>query len=71
VLLVKFKVSTAVTMKNAVFMIHHLVLVRTDVSVEITTSIIRMTRISELGTTISLTSNRRKQRRNAIIHSYC
>jgi hypothetical protein len=33
--------------------------VRTDVSEEISTSIIRVTRIGELGTTLAVTSNRR------------
>jgi hypothetical protein len=39
-------------------------LVRTDVSEELSGSIIRVTRIGELGTTIATTSNRRKLRRN-------
>jgi hypothetical protein len=34
------------------------VLVRTDVSVEVNASIIRVTRIGELGTTSAVTSNR-------------
>jgi hypothetical protein len=34
-------------------------LVRTDVSEELSASIIRMTRIGELGTTLVITSNRR------------
>jgi hypothetical protein len=34
-------------------------LVRTDVSEELSTSIIRVPRIGELGTTLALTSNRR------------
>jgi hypothetical protein len=34
-------------------------LVRTDVSEELSASIIRVTRIGELGTTIAVTSNRR------------
>jgi hypothetical protein len=42
---------TAVTMKNAVFgMLRRVSLVRTDVSEECSASIIRVTRIGELGT---------------------
>jgi hypothetical protein len=40
-------------------------LVRTDVSEELSASIIRVTRIGELGTTLALTSNRRTLRRNS------
>jgi hypothetical protein len=39
-------------------------LVRTDVSEEPSASIIRVTRIGELGTTLAVTSNRRTLRRN-------
>jgi hypothetical protein len=39
-------------------------LVRTDVSEELSASIIRVTRIGELGTTLAVTSNRRTLRRN-------
>jgi hypothetical protein len=39
-------------------MLHRVALVRTDVSEEISASIIRVTRISELGTTLGETSNR-------------
>jgi hypothetical protein len=47
-------------MKNAISgMLSHVALVRTDVSEELSTSIIRVTRIGELGTTIAVTSNRR------------
>jgi hypothetical protein len=38
--------------------------VRSDVSEESSESIIRMTRISELGATLAVTSNRRTLRRN-------
>jgi hypothetical protein len=38
---------------------------RTDVSEEHTASIIRVTRIGELGITLAVTSNRRTLRRNA------
>jgi hypothetical protein len=41
-------------------------LVRTDVSEERSVSIIRVTRISELGTTLAVTSNRRKLRRKPL-----
>jgi hypothetical protein len=37
-------------------------LVRTDVSKESTASIIKMTRIGELGTTLAATNNRRRLR---------
>jgi hypothetical protein len=40
-------------------------LVRTDVSEELSTFFIRVTRIGELGTTLAVTSNRRTLRRNA------
>jgi hypothetical protein len=45
-------------------MIHHATLVRTDVSDERSTSIIRVIRIGELGTTLTVTSNRRTLRRD-------
>jgi hypothetical protein len=35
-------------------------LVRTDISEELSASIIRVTRISELGTTLAVTDNRRR-----------
>jgi hypothetical protein len=38
-------------------MLRHVVLVRTDVSEELSVSIIRVTGISELGTTLAITSN--------------
>jgi hypothetical protein len=38
-------------------MLHRVVLVRTDDSEEFSASIIRVTRISELGITLDLTSN--------------
>jgi hypothetical protein len=40
-------------------MLHRVALVRTDVSEELSSSFIRVTRISELGTTLAVTSNRR------------
>jgi hypothetical protein len=64
----RVEVFTAVTMKNGVFWDVALcvVLVRTDVSEERSASIIRVTRISELGTTLAVTSNRRTLRRNTM-----
>jgi hypothetical protein len=40
--------------------------VRTDVSEELSASFIRVTRIHELGTTLTVTSNRRTLRRNRL-----
>jgi hypothetical protein len=40
-------------------MLRRVVLVRTDVSEELSASVIRVTRIGELGTTLAVTSNRR------------
>jgi hypothetical protein len=55
---VRFEVSTAVTMKNAVFCdVSRVALVRTDVSEERIASITRETRIGEIGTTFAVTSN--------------
>jgi hypothetical protein len=45
-------------------MLGRVALVRTDVSEELSASIIRVTRIGERGTTLAVTSNRRKPRRN-------
>jgi hypothetical protein len=45
-------------------MLRHVDLVRTDVSEELGASIIKVTRISELGTTLAVTSNRRTLQRN-------
>jgi hypothetical protein len=59
----------AMTMNNAVFwMLHHVALVRTDISEEHSTSIISVTIIGELGT-ILVTSNRRMPQRNIIVTS--
>jgi hypothetical protein len=44
-------------------MLRHVALVRTDVSEELSASIISVTRIGELGTTLGVTSNRRTLRR--------
>jgi hypothetical protein len=46
-------------MKKGV-MLRCVVLVRTDVSEELSASFIRVTRIGELGTTLAVASNRRK-----------
>jgi hypothetical protein len=43
-------------------MLCHVALVRTDVSVELSASIINMTIIGELGITLAVTSNRRTLR---------
>jgi hypothetical protein len=45
-------------------MLRCVALVRTDVSGELSVSIIRVTRICELGTTLAVTSNRRTLRKN-------
>jgi hypothetical protein len=45
-------------------------LVRADVSEERSASIIRVTRIGELGTTLPVTSNRHTPRRNNMLPSY-
>jgi hypothetical protein len=45
-------------------MLHRVALVRTDDSEELRASFIRVTTISELGTTLAVTSNRRMLRRN-------
>jgi hypothetical protein len=45
-------------------MLRRVALVRTDVSEELSMSIIKVTRIGELGTTVAVTSNRRTLRRN-------
>jgi hypothetical protein len=47
-------------------MLRRVVLVRNDVSEEVIASLIRVTRIGELGTTLAVTSNRRTLRRNEV-----
>jgi hypothetical protein len=47
-------------------MLRRVPLVRTDVSDELSASIIRLTKIDELGT-LAVTSNRRTLRRNIVI----
>jgi hypothetical protein len=46
-------------------MLRHVALVRTDVSEEPSASIIRVTKIGEVGTLFAVTSNRRTLRRNS------
>jgi hypothetical protein len=56
-------------MKNSVFWdVHHVALVRTDVSEELSASIIRATRLGELGT-LAVTSSRRTQRDYVVLSS--
>jgi hypothetical protein len=65
-MLCKIEVFTAVTMKNAVFWdVTPCALVRIDVLEELSASIIKLTRIVELGTTLAVTSNRRTLRKNS------
>jgi hypothetical protein len=45
-------------------MLWRVALVRIDVSEELSSSFIRVTRIGELGTTLAVTSDRRTVRRN-------
>jgi hypothetical protein len=55
---VRFEVFTAVTVKNGVFRdVTPCGFVRTDVLKELSASIIKVTRIGELGTTLAITSN--------------
>jgi hypothetical protein len=49
-------------------MLRRVALLRTNVSDERSSSIIRVTRIGELGRTLAVTSNRRKLRRNIYCH---
>jgi hypothetical protein len=54
-------------------MLRRVALVRTDVSEELSASIVRVTRIGELGTTLAVTSDRRTRRNfteEAILHSH-
>jgi hypothetical protein len=50
------------------WMLRRVALVRTDVSEECIASIIRVTRIGEQGTTLAVTSNRNKLRRNTMYY---
>jgi hypothetical protein len=47
-------------------MLRHVILVRNDVSEELRASFIRVTRIGELGTTLTVTINRRTQRSSVV-----
>jgi hypothetical protein len=51
-------------------MLRHVALVRTDVSEELSASIIKIARIGELGTTLAVTSNRRISFESASVSSY-
>jgi hypothetical protein len=51
-------------------MLRRVALVRTDVSEELIASFIMVTRIGELGTTLVVTRNRRRLRRNTFLHSH-
>jgi hypothetical protein len=55
---IRFEVFAAVTMKNVVSSGMCVVLVGTDVSEELSGSIVRMTRVGELGS-LAVTSSRR------------
>jgi hypothetical protein len=46
-------------------MLRHVALVRTDLSEELSASFITVTRIAEIETTLAVTSNQRRLRRNA------
>jgi hypothetical protein len=48
-------------------MLRHVAFVRTDVSEELSPSIIRVTRIGELGTMLAVSSNRRTLRRRLLV----
>jgi hypothetical protein len=50
--------------------LRQLALAKTEVSEELSASIIRVTRIGELRTTLAVTSNRRALRRNFFVASY-
>jgi hypothetical protein len=51
------------TLRTYSRMLPRVTVVRTDVSEEVNVSFLRVTKIGELGTTIDVTSNRRKLRR--------
>jgi hypothetical protein len=51
-------------------MLRRVALVRTYVSEERIASIIMVTRISELGTTLAVTTNRRTMRRNTVAECF-
>jgi hypothetical protein len=47
-------------------MLRRVALVKTDVSEKTSTSVVKVTRTGELGTTLAVTSNRRTLRRNTV-----
>jgi hypothetical protein len=51
-------------------MLRRVALVRTDVSEELSASIIRVTRICELGTTLAVTRNRRTSEVDPVPNNY-
>jgi hypothetical protein len=51
-------------------MLRRVALVRTEVSKELSASVIRVTRVGELGTTLVVTSNRRTLRRNKMLCTF-
>jgi hypothetical protein len=51
-------------------MLHHVSLLRADISEERSASIISVTRRNELGTMLAVTSNRRTLQRNTILQVY-
>jgi hypothetical protein len=58
-------------MKNGIFWFFlPVTLLRTDVSEELSSSFIMMTRIGELGTTLALTTNRAISSQRASVASY-
>jgi hypothetical protein len=66
---IRFEVFTPVAMKNAIFWdVISVAPVRINILEEHIATIIRVTRIGELGTTLGVTNNKRLQR-NASIHS--
>jgi hypothetical protein len=58
------RASTQLRRTTSSGMLRRVALVRTDVSEELSACFIRVTRIGELGTTLAVTSYRRKLRRN-------
>jgi hypothetical protein len=50
-------------------MLRHVALLKTDVSDDTSASLIRVTRIDELGATLALNSNRRKLRASVASYS--
>jgi hypothetical protein len=61
ILNIKFHRNIVIRMASS-GMLRHVALVRTDISEELSASFIKVTRIGELGTILSITSNRRMLR---------